>query len=65
MKEESGCAAAFLNLCCRQQQRVSRVAVHWREHILMRWAMERGDADSAYDVIDDAADGDDAVSISS
>ena len=30
----------------------------------MRWAMERGDADSAYDVVDDAADGDDAASIS-
>ncbi len=65
MNEESGGAAAFLNLCCRQQLRVSRVAVHWREHALLRWAMERGDADSAYDVVDDAADGDDAASINS
>jgi hypothetical protein len=64
VKEESGCAAAFVNLCCRQQPCVSRVAIRWREHVLMRWAMERGDADSAYDVVDDAAEGDDAASIS-
>ena len=41
-----------------------RATVDWREHALLRWAIERGDADSAYDVVDDAADGDGAASIS-
>ena len=41
-----------------------RATVDWRENARLRWAMERGDAKSAYDVVDDAADGDDAASIS-
>ena len=41
-----------------------RAKVDWREHALLCGAMERGDVKSAYDVVDDAADGDDAASIS-
>ena len=41
-----------------------RATVDRREHALLCGAMERGDANSAYDVADDAADGDDAASIS-
>ena len=44
--------------------RVPRAAVHWREHALLRSAIERGDDGDANDVVDDAADGDDDASIS-
>ena len=49
---------------CLPPLMLPRVTVHWREHALLRWAMDRGDAESAYDVADDAADADDAASIS-
>jgi hypothetical protein len=37
---------------CLPPLMLPRVTVNWREHALLRWAMERGDADSACDVAD-------------
>jgi hypothetical protein len=49
---------------CLPPLTLPRATVLRREHALLRKAMERDDANSAYDVVDDAADGDDAASIS-
>ena len=49
---------------CLPPPMLPRATVDWREHALLCGAMERGDANSAYDVAEDAADGDDAASVS-
>jgi hypothetical protein len=56
VKEASGCGSCLPQLV--------RVAVHWREHALLRSAIERGDYGNADDVVDDVADDDVDASIS-
>ncbi len=56
MKEASGCGSCLPQLV--------RVAVHWREHALLRSSIERGDDGNADDGVDDAADHDVDASIS-